>query len=138
MFKDLWINLPVKDINISIDFFTKLGFTFNPQHANSGNSACLLAGEKKTVIMLFEESVFKSFTNKDITDTSKSREVLLSIGANSKEAVDEIARKAIESGGNSNHKASEMTTWMYACNFSDPDGHMWNVLYMDMDKMQKI
>jgi uncharacterized protein len=137
MAKDFWVNLPVKDINKSKDFFTALGFSFNTQYGNSDNSACLLIGEKKVVVMLFDEATFKGFTNAEIANTAQATEVLLSIGAESKEEVDEMAAKAVAAGGKSKHKPYEMHGWMYGCVFSDPDGHQWNVLYMDMSKMPK-
>jgi len=139
MVKQFWINLPVKNINESKAFFTKLGFEFNLQHGNTDNSACLLIGEKNAVVMLFDEPSFKSFIGNEsgITDAKLSAEVLLSVDAQSKEEVDEMAKKAVEAGGKSNHKPSEMKGWMYGCVFSDIDGHRWNVLYMDMSKMQQ-
>jgi hypothetical protein len=132
--KHIWINLPVKDVNKSKDFFSKIGFKFNTQYADP-NSACMLVGEKDVVIMLFNEATFKGFTNNEITDTKQSTEVLLSIDAQSKEEVDEMVLKIIEAGGTSDHKPSEMKGWMYGCIFSDLDGHRWNILYMDMSKM---
>ena len=60
---------------------------------------------------------------------------MLSIDAESKEEVDEIAQKALDAGGKTNHQPGEMQGWMYGCVFSDIDGHKWNVLYMDMSKM---
>lgn len=135
MTKQFWINLPVKDIKKSKEFFTELDFTFNTQHGDTENSACLLLGEKSVVVMLFSEPSFKGFVNNEITDTSKGAEVLLSIDAQSKEEVDEIARKAVAAGGKTNHQPTGMQGGMYGCVFSDIDGHRWNVLYMDMAKM---
>lgn len=86
--------------------------------------------------MLFEEPAFKCFTNAEIADTTKGCEVLLSIDAESKEEVDTLIQKAIEAGGKSTHKPSAMSGWMYGSLFLDPDGHRWNVLYMDMTKMK--
>ena len=136
MVKELWINLPVKDINKSKEFFTKLGFSFNTEHGNTDTSACLLIGDKNIVVMLFEESVFKSFTNNEIANTSIGTEVLLSFDAQSKEEVDELIQKVIKAGGKSNHRPYEKNGWMYGCVFTDLDGHRWNVLYMDYSKMQ--
>ena len=133
--KQFWISLPVKNIGKSKEFFSKLGFSFNTQYGNSANSASLLLGEKGVVVMLFDEPTFKGFTNNEITSTSQSTEVLLSIDAQSKDEVDEMVRKAIEAGGSSNHKPGPMTGWMYGCVFTDLDGHRWNILYMDMSKM---
>lgn len=135
MTKQLWINLPVKDVAKSREFFTALGFSFNTQHGNSANSASLLIGEKNVVVMLFDEPTFKGFTNSEIGNTSQGTEVLLSIDAESKEEVDEIAKKVLDAGGKTNHQPGEMKGWMYGCVFSDIDGHKWNVLYMDMSKM---
>jgi len=136
MIKQLWINLPVKNAERSKEFFIKMGFKLNEHYSNS-NSASLIVGEKNIVLMLFEEAAFKGFTGSGIADVSQSAEVLFSIDAESKEEVDEMARKAIAAGGSSNHKPSEMQGFMYGCLFMDPDGHRWNVLYMDMSKMPK-
>ncbi len=137
MAKEFWINLPVKDIGKSKEFFGKLGFSFNTHNGNSKNSVSLLIGQKKVVVMLFDEPTFKSFTNNILADTKQGTEVLLSIDAESKEEVDEMAAKAVAAGGSSTHKPNEMPGWMYGCVFTDLDGHQWNVLYMDMSKMPK-
>ncbi len=137
MARQFWINLPVKNVSKSEEFFTKLGFKFNTEQGNGPNSACLLLGDSNVVCMLFDEPTFKGITNNEITSTNQSTEVLLSIDAQSKEEVDEIVRKVIDAGGASNHKPSEMKGFMYGCVFTDLDGHRWNVLYMDMSKMPK-
>lgn len=133
MTKQLWLNLPVKNIQKSKDFFSSLGFTFNTQHGNSPVSASLVVG--KNVVMLFEESSFKNFTNNEIADTSKYNEILISIDAESKQEVDDFAEKAAAAGGTVYGKPGEKDGWMYGCGFADTDGHRWNVLYMDMTKM---
>lgn len=135
--KQFWINLPVKDVSRSKTFFSHLGFSFNTEQGNSPNSASLLLGEKGVVVMLFDEPTYKSFTNTEIANTAQATEVLLSIDAQSKEEVDEMAKKAVEAGGTSTHKPGEMQGWMYGCIFTDLDGHRWNVLYMDMSKMPR-
>lgn len=133
MTKQLWLNLPVKNIEKSKEFFSKLGFSFNTQHGNSPVSASLVIG--KSVIMLFEENAFKSFTKSEISDTAKTNEVLISMDAESKKEVDEIAKKAADAGGEVFSKPGEKDSWMYGCAFADPDGHKWNILYMDLSKM---
>lgn len=133
MVKELWLNLPVKDVKRSKEFFSKMGFTFNP-HGETPSSACMLVGQKPVVVMLFEEAMFRSFIQGDIADTAKGVELLISIDAESKEEVDQLAQKAVEAGGQSSHKPTDMTDWMYGCLFIDPDGHRWNVLHMDMSK----
>lgn len=137
MTKDIWINLPVKDVAKSSEFFKQMGFTFNPQYGNGPQSASLLMGDKKVVVMLFEESLFKNFTGNRIADTKLGTEVLLSISAESREEVDELAKKAEAAGGIVFGKPGESQGWMYGCGFSDLDGHRWNVLYMDFSKMPK-
>src|SRR5215213_6963856 len=104
MIKDIWINLPVKNIYASKTFFTQLGFTFNTQYGNSDNSLSLLVGEKKVVVMLFDEPTFQSFVNSNLIAAGTGNEVLLSLGVESKEEVDELAMKATAAGGSSNHK----------------------------------
>lgn len=134
MIKQLWINLPVKDINRTKAFYTEMGFTFNKNHPNTEGAVSLLVGEKEVVVMLFEEPIFKTFVGGDEISTREAG-VLLSVDAQSKEEVDEMAKRAQEAGGNSGHKPSEMKGFMYGCLFTDPDGHRWNVLYMDRSKM---
>ena len=137
MTKDIWLNLPVKDVDKSREFFIKLGFKWNPGPGNSAESACIMIGDKNVVMMLFAEESFKSFTKNEITDTSKSSEILLSIGAESREEVDEMAAKATDAGGIVFAQPGEKDGWLYGCGFADLDGHRWNVLYMDLSKMGK-
>jgi uncharacterized protein len=137
MTKEFWVNLPVKNIRKSKDFFTQLGFSFNPGPGNTDDSACLVVGSKNVVVMLFEETTFKSFTNDEITDTKKNTEVLFSIDAENKDEVNEFALKVKKAGGTIYNEPGERNGWMYGCGFADLDGHRWSVLYMDMSKMPK-
>ncbi|MES2277812.1 MAG: VOC family protein [Bacteroidota bacterium] len=135
MTKEFWLNLPVKDIKKSRAFFEEAGFKFNPQYAGE-NSDCLMIGSKGVIVMLFEEPQFKGFTGAEVTDTGRSTEMLLSFDAESPGEVDEWAKKAEAAGGTVFGKPSSIQGWMYGCGFADIDGHRWNVLYMDMAKMQ--
>lgn len=137
MTKELWINLPVKDVKKSREFFAAIGFAINKNAPASDSSASFLIGSKNIVMMLFEESVFQRFTNHTVTDTGKSTEILLSFDAESRQEVDELARKVTAAGGKVFAQPGESQGWMYAFGFADPDGHRWNVLYMDMAKMPK-
>ena len=132
MAKEFWLNLPVKDIKRSREFFSKLGFKFSEGPGNTPTSAPLLVGNKNVMVMLFEEPTFKGFVNQEVADTNRYCEVLLSFDASSKEEVDEMAKKALEAGGKTNHKPYKMEGPMYGCVFTDPDGHKWNVLHMKM------
>jgi predicted lactoylglutathione lyase len=135
MTKDLWINLPVKDVMKSKEFFAKIGFKHNTQYGNGPDSAGIIVGNKNIVIMLFAEHIFKGFSQNNLADTKQSNEVLFSFDAESRQEVDEIAKKAVEAGGTLFGKPAEHQGWMYGCAFTDLDGHRWNVLHMDMSKM---
>lgn len=137
MVKQVWLNLPVKDVQRSKEFFKKLGFAFNEKFGGGPDSACMLVSEQKLVVMLFAEKIFGGFTRHPLTDTKTSSELLISIDAESRAEVDGLARKAEEAGGEVWGKPAENQGWMYGCGFSDLDGHRWNVLYMDMNKMPK-
>lgn len=133
--KDIWINLPVKDILRSTQFFEKVGFKFNPHYTSTENSASLMVGQQNVVIMLFEEQVFNTFTFHKGADTSIGTEVLFSIGLDSREEIDQMAEKVKEAGGTIFLGPAEMQNWMYSFGFIDLDGHRWNALYMDISKM---
>lgn len=130
MAQDVWLNLPVKDLAKSIAFFTAIGFTPVPGPGNSEHSACFSIGEKKTILMLFAEAMFAGFTNHPIADTGKGSEVLFSLGADSREQVDDYANRARSSGGTVYCEPVETHGFMYGCGFCDPDGHRWNALFM--------
>ena len=132
----MWINLPVKDIAASKEFFKKIGFESNPRHENNPNLASFFIGKEKTVMMLFPEAQFSGFCGgTPVSDTSKGCEILLNLGADSKEQVDEMAALVKAAGGKVFGEPSEAQGWMYAFGFADPDGHRWSMLYMDMAKM---
>jgi hypothetical protein len=135
MTKQIWINLPVKDLDKSTAFFTQLGFG-KTGYSNNEMSGIVI-GEHKVAVMLILEPKFKSVTENEIVDTSKATEVMFSIDAESREEVDEMAKKAENAGGTVFSKGQEIQGWMYGCGFCDLDGHRWNVLYMDMEKMPK-
>ena len=135
MTKQIWLNLPVKDVAKAKDFFWKIGFSFNEQH-DTPSSTCMVVGESHFVIMLFEESRFASFSQNKLTDTELSSEVLISINAESVAEVDELAKKVEEAGGKVFSPPTETQGWMYGFGFADLDGHRWNVLFMDFSKME--
>lgn len=134
MFKEIFVNLSIKDLNKTKEFFTKLGLKFNPQFTDQ-NAACLIINDK-IYAMLVSEQFFKGFITKEITDTKKSSEVILALSVDKKEQVDEIANKAIKAGGKEPKKAQDHG-WMYSRNFEDLDGHLWEVFHIDISKMPK-
>ncbi|WP_342511987.1 VOC family protein [Sporosarcina sp. FSL K6-1522] len=135
MARDLWLNLPVREPERAKAFYLQLGFRLNEQYFSQDGSCSFFVGDNQIVIMLFPESTFRGFTKNAIADSQQGTEVLFSLGANSKDEVDEIALKVEGSGGTVLSKSEERDGWMYGCLFADPDGHRWNVLYMDMSKM---
>ena len=123
----IFVNLPVKDLNRSKDFFTKLGFSFNKQFTDE-NAGCLVIAED-IYAMLLTEPFFKSFTKKEIADARKSTETIVALGVESRGRVDELADKALASGGSAANEPMEMDG-MYGRSFQDPDGHLWEVIWM--------
>jgi len=132
MATQIFVNLPVKDLNKSKEFFAKLGFSFNPQFTNE-DGACLIIGEN-IFAMLLTEPFFKTFTKKEIADAKKTTEALIAIDAESRQAVDEMVKKAVEAGG-SVYRDADDNGWMYAHSFADLDGHQWEILYLDKSKI---
>lgn len=129
MATQIFVNLPVKDLNRSVEFFTQLGFKFNPQFTDE-NATCMIVDDNIFIMLLVEE-FFKTFTKKEIADATKSTEAIIALSANSREEVDEMVNKALEAGGTiSNEKQDH--GWMYQHGFQDLDGHLWEVAYMDM------
>ena len=124
----IFVNLPVRDLDKSVDFFTSLGFGFNPQFTDE-KATCMIVGED-IYVMLLVEQFFKTFTKKQIADASQSTEVILALSAGSRTEVDEMIRKAVEAGGVVPGEPQDQG-WMYGQGFQDPDGHLWEVIYMD-------
>jgi predicted lactoylglutathione lyase len=128
MSKHIYVNLPVKDLKRSVDFFTKLGFTFNPQFTNE-NATCMVVADN-IYVMLLVEKFFQTFTNKPICDATKSTEVLMAFSCDSREAVDELVRKAVAAGATT-PRAPQDLGFMYGHDFEDLDGHIWEPFYME-------
>lgn len=133
MTKQIFVNLPVTDLNKSIEFFAELGFTFNPQFTNE-NATCLIIGEN-IFAMLLVNNFFKEFLpGREIADTSKNTEALIAITAESRDEVDGMLDRVIAAGGKEFREASDYG-WMYGRAFLDLDGHIWEVFHMDESKM---
>jgi predicted lactoylglutathione lyase len=128
MASQIFVNLHVKDLNRSVGFFTALGYTFNPQFTNE-NATCMIISDT-IYVMLLVEPFFQSFTNKDIVDTSKAQECIICLSAESKDEVNEIVAKA-EAAGATILKPATDYGWMYQHSFGDPDGHIWEYVWMD-------
>lgn len=124
----VFLNLPVKDLNKAIEFFTKLEFSFDPQFTDE-NATCMIVGED-TFVMLLVEKFFKTFTKKEICDTAKYTEMIVALSAESREKVDQMIDKVVEAGGRE-YREPQDHGWMYERSFEDIDGHIWEIVYMD-------
>jgi len=127
MASQIYVNLPVKDLDRSVAFFRKLGYTFNPQFTNA-NATCMIVGEN-IFVMLLVEKFFKTFTPNAICDATKSTEVIVCLSAESREKIDETVRTAVAAGGRI-YKEAQDHGFMYGHGFQDPDGHIWELVYM--------
>ena len=127
--KQIFVNLPVKNLEKSKAFFAALGYTFNEKFTDA-NAACLVIQEGSIHAMLLVEDFFKAFTDKSLTDTSKSTEVLLCLSCESRAEVDEMVAKAVAAGGTV-PRAPQDYGFMYGHGFQDLDGHLWELSYMD-------
>ncbi|TWT25941.1 VOC family protein [Planomicrobium sp. CPCC 101110] len=125
MAKECWINLPVRDLQKSMDFFRALEFTVNEREDMAG----VKVGSQGAMVMLIPEETFQSFTGSNIADTNQGNEVLLSISVNSEEEVHELVRKAESAGGAVYSEPGERNSF-FGAGFSDVDGHKWNLLVM--------
>lgn len=127
--RQIYLNVHVKDLKQSMAFFTELGFEFNLQFTDD-KAACLVINEN-TFVMLLVEEYFKSFSKKEIVDTASAAQILIAIGADSREQVDELVNKAVAAGGTLYSEAVDHG-FMYQWGFQDVNGHIWEVAYMDM------
>ena len=135
MIKEIWANLPVKDVKKSKEFFTALGFKFKTER-ESPQSVPMEVGTKGFIVMLFDEQVFKGFTKTGLPAGGTS-EVLFSFDAESRQEVDEFADKVRKAGGKIFGEPGENQGWLYGFGFEDLDGHKWNMLHMDFSKMPR-
>lgn len=124
----IFVNLPVKDLKKSIEFFTKLGYTFNQQFTDE-TATCMIISEDIYAMLLTHEK-FQSFTKKQIADTTKTTEVLTCLSADSKEQVNELVDKAVKAGGTET-KEPQDHGFMFYRSFDDLDGHTWEIMWMD-------
>ncbi|WP_314172396.1 VOC family protein [Streptomyces winkii] len=124
----IFVNLPVKDLAKSRDFFSRLGYSFNPQFSDE-NSACLVISDD-IFAMLLTEPFFKTFTKKEIADSRTSTEAMIALSADSRADVDELADKALAAGGRAAGDPQDHG-FMYGRSFYDLDDHHWEVLWMD-------
>ncbi|MDQ1857583.1 VOC family protein [Chryseobacterium sp. WLY505] len=129
---DIYVNLPVKDVQKTREFWTKLGFSINEQFSDE-KAICVVMKENHIYTMFLKEEFFQTFTNRPFTK-GDTTQVLLAIGVNSREEVDGMVKTAIENGGS---KYSEPVDygWMYQSSFADINGHQWEVMHGDVSQI---
>lgn len=132
MATQIFVNLAVKDLNKSVDFFTKLGYTFNPQFTDE-KATCMIISDN-IYVMLLTRPFFQTFTKKEIIDAHKAIECTIALSAESKDAVNEMVQKAAAAGATIPNEASDYG-FMYQHSFEDLDGHLWEFAWMNPEGM---
>ena len=127
--RQIFVNLPIQDMQRSQAFFRALGFSFNPQFTNE-QGACMVVSKDHSYVMLLVQAFFQGFTNKPVADARKTTGVLVALSCDSREEVDAMVSKALAAGGTAPRPPQDHG-FMYQHGFEDLDGHVWEVLWMD-------
>ena len=126
--RKFFLNLAVKDLNVSVAFFTKLGFTFDKRFTDE-SATCMIVNDGACVMLLVDEK-FKGFTSKSLCDTTTNIEGIFALSAESRDEVDRITDIALAQGGTPAEEPQDHG-FMYGRSFQDPDGHVWDLFWMD-------
>lgn len=129
--RQIYLNLPVNDLNRSVEYFTKLGFKFNPQFTDD-TAACMVLNAE-AYVMLLTETRFKDFTKKQLAPTRTHTEGIFALSAESRAEVDEFTDTALKLGGKPAMEPMDLGM-MYARSFYDLDDHHWEIMWMDMSQ----
>lgn len=132
--RKIFVNLAVKDLGKAVEFFTQLGFSFDPRFTDE-HATCMIVSDDAFVMLLVVDR-FKDFTKKEIVDSTTHTEAILALSAESREEVDELVQKALAAGGQPSNEPMDHD-FMYAWGFQDLDGHLWQVLWMDPSAPQE-
>jgi predicted lactoylglutathione lyase len=124
--RQLYVNLPVRDLKRSMQFFASLGFEFK---FTNDNGACMIINEE-AYVMLTLEPFFRTFDKRELCDTTTHTEALVSISCSSRAEVDDLVKRAVAAGGKETTAAQDHG-FMYDWSFYDLDGHGWGVFWMD-------
>lgn len=133
MAKMIFVNLPVANLAKSEAFYAAIGATKNPQFSDA-NSACMVISETIFAMLLTHEK-WKVFTQKPIVDFRRESEVMLALSAENRAQVDAMTQAAAATGGRADVNPKQDHGFMYGRSFDDPDGHIWEVVYVDMLQM---
>ena len=131
---NIFVNLPVTDLERSKEFFSALGFSINPQFTDE-NAASIVISENIYAMLLTPE-FFATFTNKPVADAQTSTEAIVALSADSRDEVDQLVDRAIAAGAVVTREPDVEYPFMYSRSFSDPDGHQWEVLWMDPEHVE--
>ena len=134
MARKIFVNVAVEDLDRSVDFFTKLGFTFDPRFTDE-TATCMIVSDE-AFVMLLVKSKFKEFTKKELAETATQTEAIFALSAESREGVDELADAALGAGGAPANDPMDYG-FMYGRSFQDPDGHIWEVIWMDPSALEQ-
>ena len=135
MSKQIFINLPVRDLSKATAFYTAIGANKNPQFSDD-NGSCMVVSDT-IFVMLLTHAKWAMFTKKPIVDAHRDSEVMLALSAESREAVDKITAAAGANGGKTDVNPKQDLGFMYGRSFEDVDGHIWECFYMDMSQIPK-
>ena len=125
----IFVNLAVDDLGRSVEFFTQLGFEFDPRFTDE-SATCMVVSDQAYVMLLVKER-FKEFTPKPLADATAQTEAIIAVSADGRDEVDRLASAALEAGGTEANEPLDHG-FMYSRSFHDPDGHLWEVVWMDM------
>jgi predicted lactoylglutathione lyase len=126
--RKIFVNLAVNDLGRSVEFFNELGFSFDPRFTDE-TATCMVVSDEAYVMLLLEDR-FADFTEKHLADSKVQAEAIIALSAASREEVDELADKALAAGGGHAGDPQDMG-FMYTRSFLDPDGHQWELVWMD-------
>jgi predicted lactoylglutathione lyase len=132
--RKIFVNLAVKDLDKAVEFFTKLGFSFDPRFTDE-TATCMIVSDD-AFVMLLREDRFKDFTKKPLADPARQTEAIVALSAESREQVDELADKALAAGATPANDPMDMD-FMYGRSFHDPDGHLWELIWMDPSAIEQ-
>jgi hypothetical protein len=132
--RKIFVNLAVKDLDRSIRFFKELGFGFDPRFTDE-SATCMIVSDEAFVMLLVEDR-FRDFTKKQLVNATTQTEAILAVSTSSRDEVDDLADGAIAAGGSPANDPMDMD-FMYSRSFNDPDGHLWEVIWMDPSAMEQ-
>lgn len=129
--KMIFVNLPVADLGKSIAFYEAMGARQNPRFSNE--TAAMMVASDTISIMLLTKARFGDFTSKTIVDAKSAAQVLLCLSMDDRKAVDKAVDDAVQAGGRADPTPKQDFGFMYGRSYEDPDGHIWEVVWMDME-----